>query len=186
MSVKTWCVIISTSHSGEARKKGTFFHTLALIGLEKSCLLFTPSSTLKPLYIRDALIPPREYSTSLKGFSHSEDAGGMFFLKVGLFNYSTMQKPPKRLPFHQVLLEPCFMYLGKGNINVICIVATWWAKSHAPYCLRGCVTIEPIDIHVTLGISSEPADCTEMTSSHLIVPSAKWSPTSVETNGSLP
>ena len=83
-------------------------------------------------------------------------------------------------------LNPCFMYLSKGNINVICIVGTWWAKSHAPYRLRGCVTIEPTDIHVTLGISSEPADSTEMTSSHLIVPSAKGSPTSVENNGSLP
>ena len=39
--------------------------------------------------------------------------------------------------------NPCFMYLSKGNINVICIVATWWAKSHSPCRLKGCVNIKP-------------------------------------------
>jgi len=59
------------------------------------------------MYIRDTLIAPHEYNTSLKGFNHSEDAGGTFFRKEESFNYCTMQKPPKRLSFHQqVLLEP--------------------------------------------------------------------------------
>lgn len=48
------------------------------------------------------------------------------------------------------------------------------------------MTVKPTDIHVTLDVSSEPADSTEMTSSDLIFPSAKESPNSVETKGSLP
>ena len=42
------------------------------------------------------------------------------------------------------------------------------------------------DIRVTMGVFSEPADSTDMTSSHLIFPSAKGSTIFVETKDSLP